>query len=256
MSFDKSLPAGELDDAVKFKILISGASGSGKTTMAARFKRPFIATFELQGIPAIQHANPNAVVFHNSEGRPGVQSIGDIAELVNMIADPRMQEFDAFILDSATDMMDKFKDHFEKKYPNDGDGFKRWGAIMDKTQSVLRKVRDMPTHALVTALDVEVEDGNRIVHRPALYGKSSGFPQKIPKFFNLVGYAYKKMSDNGPQHSVMFSGPDKYLTKSFPGMDTVEPAEPQEWLRKLVGIEVDFDAQERIDAWHGSRESK
>jgi len=256
MGFSESIPASAVDGLNKLKILISGASGSGKSTMGAKFKRPFIIPTELQGIPAMRLANPDAVIFHNENGRPGVQDVQDIAEFMAMLGDPRIEEFDAVVLDSLTDLQEILLKYFDSKYPGEKETLKKWGGFRDKTEGVLRKLRDLPVHALVTCLDVEVDDGGSLVHRPSVYGKSSGFPNKLPKFFNLVGYAHRKPGAEGMIHSVMFAGPERFITKPLPGFDNIEPAEPQEWLRKFSGGEPEEAVLERVTDWHKQRAEK
>jgi hypothetical protein len=249
MGFTQSKKVTDAASLQKLKILISGGSGSGKSTTVAKFRNVFVLPTELQGIPAMQAANPDATIFHNEAGEPGVRSVADIAEFMGMLSDPKLLEFDAIALDGLTDLQNILVNHYGAKFPDKKDSLKKWGAVREKTEAILRKLRDLPLHVIVTTLDTEVDDEGTILHRPNVYGKSSGFPTALPKYFNLVGYAFKKRSTEGMLHSMMFSGPDRFVTKKLPCLDDIEPAEPQVWLHKFSGSEVDADAQERADKW-------
>jgi len=245
-------PASQLGNLSKLKILLTGASGGGKTTTGAKFERPLYAPTELQAIPIIQHVNPDALIFHNSDGRPGIRDARDLQQFRAMIKDPTLADrVDAVVLDSLTDCQRIIKDSYTRaqtsgRKTTDQD---TWGAIIELTARLAREVRDLDVHVLVTALDKEVEINGRMVHRPSVSGKH--LPNDLAQYFNLVGFSYaEEMDSGGVRNSTMFrAGSDRYTVKKLPQLDDIEPPEPLMWISKVFGATADQGTTERVAAW-------
>ena len=248
-----ALPASELEGHHKLKILLTGPSGGGKTTTAGMFKRPLFVPTELQSIPTIRAVNPGALVFHNSDGRPGLRDANDLQQFRAMIRDPELSKrCDAVILDSLTDCQRIIKDAYTKRQTSGRSttDMDTWGSIIDLTARLAREVRDLETHVLITVLDEETEINGRMVHRPNVFGKK--LPSDLAQYFNAVGFAHtKQMADGRIRFQTMFRGDgDKYIVKGLIGLDDIEPPEPQLWAAKVFGTEVPPDVAARVAEWH------
>jgi hypothetical protein len=233
--------------------LVCGASGSGKTTLGAKFERPLFLATEVKGLERVAETNPNASIWTNAKGQPGIRSLTDLYSAVESLHHPRIGEFyDAVILDSLTEAQRLIKEALvvgEAKM-----AIKQWGAVIDKTAAFVRWLRDCPIHVLVIALDEEVNDGERVVHRPALLGKK--LPNQIAQHFSIVGFAMRRQISVGEfRHEVMFQSDDRYITKGLPCLDAYEPPEPLYWLQKRFGGTLDDDTAARVEAWHAQVKS-
>jgi hypothetical protein len=247
-------PVSELRDQQRIKALITGASGAGKSMLGARFavgRRVLIAPTELQAIPSIQEANPEAVIWHNSEGEPGVRSSKDLQELRSLLVDPELpRHFDAFVLDSLTDCQRIIRDAYTRaqKSGRTTTDMETWGLIVDLTARLCREVRDLPLDVCVITLDAEVDTGDGIVHRPNLSG--SKLPNTLAQYFNLVGFVHRaETADGDIRHSVLFRSDDRYLTKGMSALRDLEPPEPLWWRFRRFGGALPADVAARVGAW-------
>lgn len=255
--WDISKPASELTSDRKLKVLLSGPSGSGKSTMCARTGRVLYVPTEMQAIPVVQDANPDALVFHNLDGRAGVRSWGDINQLRALLRDPSLEErVDWVVIDGLSDMQTIVRAHFTKRQTKrtlttDQD---TWGIIVDMTARLAREFRDLPVNVIVTTLDMEVEAGGRGVHRPAVSGKK--LPNKLLGYFNLAGFTHVDELDSGEKRwQVMFRSDNRYLTKGAKGINDIEPPEPLYWLAKRFGGEAPADVLQRVREWERMEET-
>jgi len=245
-------PASSLTQFSKLKILLAGASGGGKSTTGAKFERPLYVPTEMQAIPIIQHTNPNAIIFHNSDGRPGIRDSRDLQQFRAMIHDPDLSnKVDAVVLDSITDCQRIIKDAYVRAQGtgNKSPDQNTWGNIIDLTARLAREVRDLDVHALVTVLDKEIENNGLIIHRPSVQGKT--LPNDLAQYFNLVGFAFAEEMDGGEiRNSTMFrASSDRYMVKKLPQLDDIEAPEPLLWASKVFGDTQPDAVKERVEAW-------
>lgn len=244
--------AGDMKTFMKMKILVEGGSGSGKTSFASRFARPLVACTELQAIPIVKIENPNALIFHNSEGREGIRDARDLQQFRAMVRDPKLHEHvDAVVLDGITDAQVIIKESYGRAQDNssvDEIAIKTWNAIGGMTIRLIRELRDLPVHVVVTVLDAEVEDDGRIVHRPDLLMKK--LPNKMMQFFNVVAFLHTQKKSGGIRFQTMLrSDSNKYRVKAMRGLDNVEPPEPLYWAHKIFGEDLPDDVKERVETW-------
>lgn len=233
--------ASELDTDGLMKALIYGPSGSMKSTMLARFEKPLIGLTELQAAPIIKLNNPNALI------RP-IRNMKDLIAFMKLVKQPDLaKRVDAVGLDSLTDAQRILINHYTAQQENriDTTNQDTWGVVINRTFRLARELRDLPVHVLCICLDREEEGG---IHRPAVSGKR--LPNDLAQCFSLVGYAYKKEHDDGKiRREVLFSGPERFLTKDFPGIDMIEPPEPQMWIHKVFDGDIHADVINRVDEW-------
>lgn len=244
--------ADKLEDLFVMKALLYGANGSGKTMAGAAFKKPLIGPTELQGIPTIRKANPNAIIYHDAKGEPGIKNVQDLRRFNAMAKTAKDHGCDAVVLDGLTDTQRILREHFTKRQKkNKGrTSMDTWGIVIEMTARVVRQLRDLSgVHVLVTCLEREIESGDRLTHRPGLSGKT--LPHEVGQYFNVVGYAYKAEMDAGIRHQALFFADDRYVVKGLDGLDVIEPLEPLHWISKTIGGNVPKDVAERVRRWEG-----
>lgn len=235
------------------KIMLTGPNGGGKSTTAAMMPNPIIGVTEIQAIPSIEEANPDAKIFQITNPK-------ELDEFMDIAADPDLPEYcDSLCLDSFTDVQRIFKDHFTEAQGDRGKATDfthedSWGQILDASVRLARLIRDAPVHVCLITLDKEA-DG---VHRPAVYGKR--LPNEIGQFFNLVGFVHYMERQSGNRFEVMFRAGDKYCTKKMNALDDVEPPLPEWWIQKrwpgAVSGERMAILSPLVEAWEDTNKAK
>lgn len=239
--------AADIENLDKLKVLITGPSGGGKTTMAAKFRCPLIGATEKQGVPAIKEANPRALikVINNAQ---------DLLEFLQLCRSKELADrCDAVVLDSLTDAQRMLRDFYMAR--NDPQEQQYWSNTAPATARIVRVLRDLPIHTMVICLDSETEvPGEGLVHRPALSGGKA--LNNLGQYFNLAGFISYQQREGGNRREVMFDGPDRYRVKGLTGIDAVEAPEPLLWIHKRFGSPLPDDkdgngktVQDRITEW-------
>lgn len=244
MSWDKVKPASEFDSATRIKLLAYGAPGSGKTTLASKFERPFVISTEKQGITTIHDVNPGALIFE-------VNSFDDLVEAMRMLQDPQLTErCDAVVIDSLTDAQRIMEDHFTAQSSVSADkvDWQTWGKLKNASIKMCRTLRDLPVHVVAIALLAEREQENGPTERrPDIKPKS--LRNTVMQFFNLVGLTMVRKHGTTYRHELLFQGGDMYPTKGAPGLDPIEPPEPTYLAHKRWGTAITPDVAARVDEW-------
>lgn len=236
--------ASEIENMDRLKILLYGPNGGGKTTTAARFQRPLYGLSELQAVPAIKEANPNALIKYISNAQ-------QLLEFRQLCRSPELvKRCDAVVLDTLTDTQRMLRDMYTGQQEKNKDTTDKnsWGRTIDATARIARELRDLPIHTVIICLDAEIEvEGEGLVHRPSVNGKA--LPNQLGQYFNLVGFISRQTRAGGTRREVMFEGSDRFQTKSMKGIDPIEPPEPLWWVAKRLGKEVDPETRKRVEQW-------
>lgn len=249
------VPAEELVDYNKFKGMVTGGSGAGKTELGAKMAegdRVLIGCTEQQAIMTIQAVNPRAQIKQ-------IRTLAELNQFRAMTRDPSLKDrVDAVVLDSLTDTQRLFRDFYMEQQKNNRQkddakknaqaDMKTWGLIVDATARLAREMRDLPVHTMVICLDAEENiEGEGVVHRPMVMGKK--LPNDLAQYFNVVGFIFKRMTERGLRREVMFQGPDRFLTKGTRKLNAIEPPEPLSWISKQFGTPVPDDVAARVGEW-------
>jgi len=208
-------------DKSHFDVAIYGASGSGKTTWAARSPHPFIILTESQGLDSIVEANPDADVevaltaerlFEILKALKTGKTKGTGADArFTFTLDKAERECSTVVLDSFTDSQDMLID-----YITDGDPtamkIQDWGTLKVLGTRLLKDLRDLPVSVVVLFLATETMDdaqSRRIT--PTVRG---GVADSIGQFFNVFGFARAADVDKAREHIIDFKLSDKFITKA------------------------------------------
>lgn len=226
--------ASEFEMEDKKKSLVHGNSGSGKSTLGATAKNPIIGLAEKQALRTIRRVNPEAGIWK-------IESSEDLRGLVAYLKDEHANgscAYDTVVLDSLTEIQIMLKrEVLAKATDREVLTVGEWGVVIDRIINICRTFRDLPMHVLVLARSEEIFlDDTRFV-RPSLNGKK--LPNDVAGFFNTVGYAYRKISEQGNTiYRVLFEGVDGFLCKGDPDLDPVEVPYWPAWVRKMYGAEI------------------
>lgn len=237
------------------KCLITGASGSGKTTCVAKAPMPLILEPASQAITSIRAANPQAQIllvesikdFRDAlyslrtgnpidiEGLPGLE--------VTLTEDPACLppgkapevhgtiKIQSIVLDDLEEIQEMLKAEAQGNAPTMTQ--QGWGVMLEKNMAMLRAFRAVRCNVFVCAKVLRTQDNDRQVWELALYG--SKFKPLLPGLFNAVAFMYRKApSENDEREFVAgFKLPEQYMTKCHPALEAVEDPDPSHWWRKI-----------------------
>ena len=204
------------------KLLITGTSGVGKTTWAAKAKRPLFAITEAQGIPSVTSSNPDAAITHITDVAAYSTLMQAFANAVKnnklgsdehgVFIEIQGRKISTLVTDSLGDLQGLLIDDYLD--PANGKvslTMQEWGWVISKTEGMLKWQRSLPINTVMTCLTQwgEDENGNRI-YEPAVSGKR--LPSKVGQYFSGVGYAYK----TDDRYEIMWDGSSVYPNKPAP----------------------------------------
>ena len=107
-----------------------------------------------------------------------ILALKDVDLLDEVLRPENVKEYNTIVLDSVTEIMKKLVD--KVKGNKDVAQVQDWGKVISKMEWYIRQFRDLEKNVILVALEQEYPDGDSLVKRPSLSGKS--LPQ------NIVGY--------------------------------------------------------------------
>jgi hypothetical protein len=230
------------------KVAVMGHSGAGKTHWAARSPRPLILLTEVQALPSIMLANPEAVVVTierwddfreafnaiklgkqttvtvDGESQPALElRIGGMELVIQTVVLDTMTDlqrlaFNSMIKAEGPDGMDRL----DFSAANNNLSIDKHGVLVSAAETIWQQQRAIPVNTvfLFMARDVQDDTGAKQT-LPMLTG--SKLPFSMGQYFNASGLAQVRRSDNGSlQHFIRWSSPSAAaITKPGPGWPTV-----------------------------------
>lgn len=173
------------------KVLFCAHHGFGKTTnakhMQVRYGRGFIISGE-SGLRSIGDCKIDYLPFQSFDGKvnedEGTYSFMSIFKWVQS-KEFLSSGYKWVMLDSLTELSDRLMDAVDEKYKGSKNGFEKWGEYDRVMTGVLKIIRDLPMHVVVTCLAKDKEDANGdSSYWPAVQG--NGLQKKIPGLFDHV----------------------------------------------------------------------
>lgn len=143
--------------ARKLKILLYGASGSGKTLAALSFPRPLVIDGE------------GGTLLYR--GRPGFEflvkdtkTLTDLEKVIELVRADGGTSMDTLIIDPITVFYDVQKDAAARNAKDGALGFREWARINNRMKAVYNSLTNLPVHVVVIAREsVEYEgEGNNL----------------------------------------------------------------------------------------------
>lgn len=221
-------------DAMFYKILLYGNSGSGKTWLAASAPNPIVLLTERNGEQSVRISNPRAryrIVSH-------IQDVRDIlAAARNGDLGTPDDPVDTIVCDGLTEIQRLMKDEMLQLK---GDGAEMsiamWGELTEKMRKLLRLLRDLPYHVINTALaESEMEGEVRYVF-PAFQGKKLW--DEVMQYHNAVAYVYKRQAVGEKrtaeiEHVAVFDAPSKIAAKGNHPLGGTRTGPVSAWIDEL-----------------------
>lgn len=249
------MKASEAENEAYVKALITGQSGSGKSTCGAQAPRPLVIEPAAQAVTSIRAANPDAFVFlveSMQDVRDVLYSLrqgkattidGEPALEVILTQDPSgiqkgqsPQQYGTIQIQSVVvDDLEEIQELARREIQGENPTMtqQQWGILLDKNMAMLRAFRSVRCNVFVCAKVLRAQDNESQVWELALFG--SKFKPLLPGLFNAVCFMYRKTpTDTDPREFVAgFKLPEQYLTKCHPALDAVEDPNPTVWWEKI-----------------------
>jgi len=176
----KIVKSNETQGANFLKMVIYGASGTGKTVFGSTAPKPIFLDAEA-GLLSIAEKKIDSIK---------IEKFSDIQDAF-MFLKAGGHGYETVIIDSLTEIQKKSMDTIlekDSKVKDDKPQIHHWGMNIEQIMRLCRNFRDLPMNVIFIALEAQEknEETGIITKTLALQGKS--LPQQIMGFVDLVGY--------------------------------------------------------------------
>lgn len=211
----------------RLKILVYGAPGTGKTTLASTIKEPTLVISAEAGLLSLQNFNLDVIdisVDDNGKLIPKEKRVERLAEVFKyLMGDEAREKYKWIFIDSLTEISENLIESLELLHPDKKDALKMWGDYAKKMRSLVKTFRDLPHYNVIfTALDkAEKDDNGRRYMAVDVSGKISS---KLPAFFDEVFWLHIEDAKDAQQRFLLTSTRENVVAKDRSGkLDTLEP---------------------------------
>lgn len=131
--------------AKKIKVLLYGASGSGKTLAALSFPR--VALIDAEGGADLYAGRPDVPAFAILR----TKTVTELEQAIAFIREDGGKAFDTLVIDPITVIYDVLKEATAKTAKNGEIGFREWAKINSRMKSIYNSLTNLPVHVVVIA---------------------------------------------------------------------------------------------------------
>lgn len=188
--------------------LIYGQPGSRKTTFAGTSPNPIMFDFD-EGVHRLskQYRIPYIPI----------EALRNWADVIEMLDDPALAQYDTFVFDTVTKLMDYVADYVVKQNVKNGKAggglsLQGYGALGEAFRSFVKKIKTMGKHIVFVAHDKEYKEGDATRLRPEITGSNLGV---VTKDADLIGY----MEIVNNEAVVQFTPTDRFYAKNSCGLE-------------------------------------
>jgi hypothetical protein len=188
------------------KMVVYGASGSGKTSLIPTLPNPIVLSAE-GGLLSIQDANLPYIEISN---------MTDLGEAFLWASQSdEAKQFESIALDSISEIGEVVL-NFEKKENKDARA--AYGALSEQMTDLIRSFRDLPGKNVYFSAKLEKsqDEMGKVVYNPSMPGKS--LTQGLPYFFDLVlALRLERDADGNVQRALQCKDDGIWLAKDRSG---------------------------------------
>lgn len=206
----------------RFKVLLYGVAGTGKTTMAATFPRPLFLDLE-GGMMSTRRVGP--VLRYPANPKESIKSYPQVVDFYNAVVAEKDPQFDTIVIDSLNELqllvtqyvVGKFR-KVTRQY-DDQMTLADYGKANRDFAKVVRLFLNLPFNVVFTAASTQKEFGDEgsIQIGPKFVGKQVG--PDVQRMMDMIGYCFAKRMPNGTsEHYVSFRMTADYLAKDRLGI--------------------------------------
>lgn len=190
----------------RLKILIYGAAGVGKTTLAASLKEKVLIVSAEAGLLSLADRDIDTIDLTLDDDGKQIEKENRTQRLVKvfeyLMTDAARKKYQWVFIDSLTEISQNVTEALAAIYTDPKDARQMWGEYSKKMRSLVKTFRDIPYYNIVfTALDaIDKDENNRRHTHPDVQGKIG---KSLAGFFDEVFYMYidadeKRVIRTGP----------------------------------------------------------
>lgn len=209
-------------NAKRFKVLLYGVAGTGKTTMAATFPKPLFLDLE-GGMLSTRRVGP--VLRYPRDPNEDIKTYPQVVEFYNAVVAEKNPQFETIVIDSLNELqllvtsyvVGKFR-KVTRQY-DDQMTLADYGKANRDFAKVVRLFLKLPYHVVFTAASSQKEIGDEgtVQIAPKFVGKQVG--PDVQRMMDMIGYCFaKRMSNGTSEHYVSFRMTAEYLAKDRVGI--------------------------------------
>jgi len=168
------------------KILIYGASGTGKTYLAGSVEKGIVLDLE-KGSASVKNKNIDVV------------PIDSAVEFKQVLDEIKNTDYESVVIDSLTRYGEMLFVALTQIYTERKDSMALWQDFDKYSRQRIEDILSINKNIIVTCLEEQVNDGGILIKHP-MY-KASKFKFMLPSYFDLVGRLIK--DDDGKRQLVL-----------------------------------------------------
>lgn len=201
-------------DKLKLHILVYGISGTGKTTFAGTFPKPYFFDFD-RGMLSLRGQDISYETYLDEDlTRP--DAYRRFLEQMHRFK-KSLNGFETIVVDSLTTLSESMMYHIQflngtiTKQPTLQD----WGMGVAKLRDLFHEIMAFDCHTIVTAHEEMIKDelSGEIVNRPLVIGQK--LPPRIPLWFDEIYRAQVGRDKNrNPVYQLLTTAMRRYTAKS------------------------------------------
>jgi len=208
---------------LKLKVMVYGKSGTGKTTFATTFPKPYIFDFD------------NGMLSQRGKDIPyDVYGKEDWLKFESKLSEFEKDcPFETLVIDSVTTMEEYLLDHLIELTRKPRPTQLEWGQLVLDLADVFLRINKFKVNVLVVAHEEMVQDGltGEVITRPLIYGKK--LPVQLPLFFDEIYRAQTSRDDKGKSvYQILTTADTRYIAKSR--LACLEPVEVPDY-KVIIG---------------------
>ena len=205
----------------RLKVLLYGASGSGKTYFAGTFPKPLFLDLE-DGMRTVLALNNDILRFPKEPNTRIVdfQQVREFYKLVKKV-NPKNSPFETIVIDSMNELQVLILKYLVENYSDksrvydDQPTMADYGKLARDMQTVVRMFLELPYHIVFTAVSAEKEYPDD-QSTPTFIGKKTG--PDIKRIIDIIGYCHTVMTKDGQiKHVAGFTNCPSYIAKDRTG---------------------------------------
>ena len=190
-------------EKVKLNVLVYGKSGTGKTSFACSFPKPYVFDFD-KGMLSQRGRDVEFDTFSSYQ-----EFEFKLAEL------QRECEFETLVLDSVTTMQEYLLDKILVANRRQMPTMNEWNILIAELKDLFMRLTKMVNHLVVVAHEQLIQDEitGEVLIQPLIVGKK--LPEMLPLWFDECYRAsVGRDKDGKPMHQLLVRASTKYMART------------------------------------------
>lgn len=178
----------------RVKILVSGESGAGKTSLASTLPKETLIISSEAGLLCIRDSGLDYIDISRDDKGDVVMDpaarLKNLSEVFAALHDNKefKEKYSTIFIDGITEISELMLEYLTAQFPDRKDSFPMWGEYSKRMRSIIKNFRDLPYHVVMTAVSQPDMDENK--RRFMGFQVAGSIGVKMPQYFDEVFYLY------------------------------------------------------------------